>query len=450
MISATMYGMSAKKINILDIGKWLFLAGVSLLIIRNNSYPWPVKRASDILFVLSAIGSIAYLFISKELRSFISNNKRIFTALGIMFAGLAIASINGQLRGMPFGHEGILSVGRFIESSLIILLVGFFQKYDASFWKKAALAQLSTLIYIPMLLTSQNNPATLMGRFQLFENWPSNVGYYLIVSLSLLIVFFLKNIRPFKKAFFLYYPAAVFLFGILLWSQSRGSWLAIAVVSAIAIILWNFRPLAGNAQALKISVRAKNIFMGIFSVLLMGALGFAVLPGSIKNLVALRFFPQLVGHTNYYESNPGNIIETAANEKISADFSDPTRIYLWKTYAKRYAANPLGDGAQYEPLIYEGSKKGPHNTFLELLIIGGPLVLISFFMLVWMAFKNLIHLFKKSADEYAHWVIYGICSLAGLIIAAQFDNMSTFRVMWLIIGICIFMAPSGKTVSRQD
>ncbi len=442
--------MPELKTNIIGAGKWLFLAGVSLLIIRNNSYPWPVKRASDILFVLSAIGSIAYLFISKEWRSFISDNKRIFTALVIMFAGLAIASINGQLRGVPFGHEGILSVGRFIESALIIILVGFFQKYDASFWKKAALAQLSTLVYIPMLLTSQNNPATLMGRFQLFENWPSNVGYYLVVSLSLLIVFFLKNMRPFKKAFFLYYTSAVFLFGILLWSQSRGSWLAIAAVSAAAIILWNFRPSAGNAQALKINVRAKNIFMGIFLVLLMGILGFAVLPGTIKNLVALRFFPQLVAYTNYYESNPGNIIQTAFNDKIQVDLKDSGRIDLWKIYAKRYIANPVGDGAQYEPIIYDGSKKGPHNTILELLIIGGPLVLISFLMLVWMAFKNLIYLLKKSVDENAHWVIYGICSLAGLIIAAQFDNMSTFRAMWLIIGICIFMAPSGKIVSRQD
>lgn len=442
--------MSALKTNILNAGKWLFLIGISLLIIRNNSYPWPVKRASDILFVLSAVGSIAYLFISKEWRNFISDNKRIFTALGIIFAGLAVASINGQLRGVSFEREGILSVGRFIESALIVLLVGFFQRYDASFWKKAALAQLSTLVYIPMLLTPQNNPATLMGRFQLFENWPSNVGYYLVISLSLIIPFFLRNMLPFKKIFFIYYLAAIFLFGLLLWTQSRSSWLAISVISITALIMWNFRPSADGTQTAKNGARVKSISAGIASILLMGALGFAVLPGTIKNLVVLRFLPQLAGHTNYYESNPGNIIETALSDKIQVDLKDSGRIDLWKIYTKRYISNPLGDGTQYEPIIYDGSKKGPHNTFLELLIIGGPLVLIGFLMLSWMAFKNLFSQFKKSKDKYALWVIYGICSLSGLIIAAFFDNMSTFRAMWLIIGICIFMASPGEIFSQRD
>ena len=431
--------MSELKTNILNAGKWLFLIGISLLIIRNNSYPWPVKRASDILFALSAIGSIAYLFISKEWRSFISDNKRIFTALGIIFAGLAIASINGQLRGVPFGREGILSVGRFIESALIILLVGFFQSHDASFWKKAALAQLSTLVYIPMLLTSQNNPAMLMGRFQLFENWPSNVGYYLVISLSLIIPFFLKNMLPFKKIFFIYYPTVIFLFGLLLWTQSRSSWLAISVISIMVIILWNFRPSAGGAPESKNSARAKSISAGAALILLMGALGFAALPGTIKNLVALRFFPQLVGHTNYYESNPGNIVQTALNNKIQVNLKDTGRIDLWKIYTKRYIANPVGDGAQYEPILYDGSKKGPHNTLLELLIIGGPLVLVGFLMLFWMAFRNAFRQFKKSNDVHAPWAIYAVCSLLGMAITMFFDNMSTFRAMWLIIGIGIFM-----------
>jgi hypothetical protein len=56
----------AKTDKLIRLGGWLFLGAVALLIVRNNSYAWPVKRASDILFLLSFLSAIIFIFRKKD------------------------------------------------------------------------------------------------------------------------------------------------------------------------------------------------------------------------------------------------------------------------------------------------------------------------------------------------------------------------------------------------
>src|SRR3989344_1350520 len=188
------------KNTILNFGKWTFLLGVALLIVRNNSYPWVIKRSSDILFLVAAILAVFFISRNKGWREYWQRTSKIVTALALVIAGVFLATaINYGFWGGKIDNEVILSFGRFLEVGVLIGLVGFFQSKDGNFYKKVAVAQLSTLVYLVSLVITKNgfiynqfhfleNFPTYVYRFRLFDNFPSSVSYYLIVSLSLLLV----------------------------------------------------------------------------------------------------------------------------------------------------------------------------------------------------------------------------------------------------------------------
>src|SRR3989344_7490300 len=205
------------KNTILNFGKWTFLLGVALLIVRNNSYPWVIKRSSDILFLLAAILAVFLISRNREWREYWRKTNKVLTALAFIMAGVFLATaINYGFFNVGINGETILNFGRFVEVAAILLLAGFFQLKDGGFYKKAALFQLSTLIYFVVFLLPSREYFYLpvfkcwFGldceyRFMLFDNFPTSVSYYLIVSLALTLVWLLTNFHPFNKKFFIFY-----------------------------------------------------------------------------------------------------------------------------------------------------------------------------------------------------------------------------------------------------
>jgi O-antigen ligase len=384
------------------------------------------------LFLLAFLGVTAGMFLRKDFALLKTPAvKKVLGGLAILLVGLLVATSLGYLvNERRLDREGVLMLGRFIEVGVIVLLAAFFQSRDRTFYKKVAYAQLSTLLYLPMLFTSQNTLQSFMPRFQLFENWPSNVGYYLVVSISFIIVQLLERLKPFRASFFLYAILAVGFGSILLWTQSRASWLATAVATAVILLIW----LRESKR------RIRHLVLGAGTLLVFTLLVFAALPRPITTVVLFRFFPQLDGQFNFYKdltATPQEVLQVARREGLTPTLGETNRLTLWKIYSQKIAEQPLGWGVSYVPVNRGHGPQGPHNTILEVLMLSGLIGLVGFVYLFFLGFRNLAERLKTSSANRA-WCLYLLASLVGLATAAFFDNMSTFRLMWVILGMAIF------------
>lgn len=379
----------------------IFLAGVSLLIIRNNYFPWFIKRSSDILFLLSICLILIFIAANKDWGLVLKIIKKISLPITLIFIGLLIASLNGYFRyGIKIDSRGYLALFRLVEVITLVFSVGFFQNYNSNFYKKVALAQLSTIIYLVGYTGISHMPdfGPSFGRFTLFENFPSNIGYYLLASLSLIYIWILDNLSPFNKKFFIYLSLGTSLSGIMVWTQSRGAWIGLMVAILIVIPFWLYRQ-----KAYKI----KNFISGTLVISFCLIIGFLLLSKIVKSQFLLRFS-----------------IENS-------------RIYLWKNYTKQLIKDPLGLGLSYPLLKYEGDRKGPHNTLLEFWLMGSFLAVIGFLTIYYQGIKNII--LKIAIDSNWQWKLSLSASLIALFVASLLDNMNSFRLMWILIGLAVYL-----------
>ena len=417
----------AKTDKLIRLGGWLFLGAVALLIVRNNSYAWPVKRASDILLLLSFLSAAWFIVRKKDYKFLeVARQKKIFLWMGFMAAGLAAAGLSGYFfYGTSINRDGFLEIGRFAEVFAILLLVGFFQNYDANFYKKIAIAQLSTAAYLVALFAPIIFLA--MYRFQLFENWPSNVGYYLIVSLGLIFALLLEYRRRLKWAVPLYLLAVGYT-AIALWAQSRASWLGVFAAIVFMIIIWAEKSW-------------RKILGGLALAATLPVLGFIILPNFIQNNALSRFAPGIYGKISPVSTPSGATIRKIYENPAELRLIDQRRIYLWTAYAKKILLNPLGIGPTYDPakIISVGAPQGPHNTPLEILTLTGLAGLMGFLGLFIFGLKNSYQKIKTAVRVDRFWPTYVLAALIGLFVAAFFDDMSTFRVMWLMLGMAVFL-----------
>lgn len=407
-------GMNRFRHYVFVASEWLFLAGVAFLIIRNNAYPWPLKRASDIFFLLSATGAVVLLSLTPVLRKqFWNVLSKPIIGVTLFLGSLLAVSFTYDLQG-TLNAEGLLAVSRFIEAAVIFLLVGFFQARDSSFFKKALTAQLSTLIYLGALIL----PSEIhRGRFQWFENWPSNVGYYLIISLAFLTTMLLSSLPRSIPKFLFLYLAVGGLSGILLWTQSRASWLGTAISSAVIGTVW------AVSRHLSERKRAKRLLLGGVLALSLLVFGYLLLRPSIKNNVLTRIFP-------------GTALSNESN-----------RYELWRIFQSRFLEQPWGYGANYKPVDIGRGLQGPHNTVLEILISAGLIGLAGVAYIFFLAFRNVAGALNDGSQN-SYFALALFSALVGLTIASLFDNMTTFRALWLVLGLSVFF-PKSLTSSHS-
>jgi len=417
---------------ILKSAEWVFLAGVFFLIIRNNTYPWPIKRLSDILFALSALGILGYLCFSKEWPRLTSLLRKNAKGTILIFSGLSLATLISFLRfGVPINGEGILEFGRLMEAIFLVIAIGFFQSYNGNFFKKVIFAQLSTVVYAAaFFLPKSFLIAGDMGRLRLFENNPANVAYYSFISMTFVLVWLLARNTSMKKRVVLS-ALGVLYAGTLLWTQLRGVWVGMAISIIFIIGYTAYRSFLSKG-------RFKYIAVASAAVLSLFLLGFTAIPSFPKDLVLLRLVdPHFVAANRFdvYTENPGVIFKTITQQKPTFYFQDPSRSYLWKEYSKRLLESPWGFGASFYPsltVIYNNKPLAPHNLILEILVLGGVFMLLGFFDFFIRAYKNIFFYLRQGEFE---WPLYVTAALTGFLAAAMFDNLDSFRFLWVIIGL---------------
>lgn len=430
------------------LGNGLFLLGLAILIFRNNVYPYPIKRASDFLFLFSFICIIFLLFLTKGWRNFFLLTKKTFLPFVLILAGLLSASIIGYFfHSVPIDWEGFLMLGRFLEVMLVIWAIIFFSHDDGHFLKKIAVIQLSTVIYLLILLFRYFDLPLQMARFQLFENWPSNVSYYLLVSSALTSALFLYGRFNYQIKVLLYLVTAG-LVSLLWWTQSRGSWIgfSMALISgAIFYVYYQWRQL--KSWRAKTILVIKNLLVTVGFLVSILIFGLLILPMPAKIYVLNRIVsPNTAFHDLFIEQQKSRFTITdftgkliyEASVKPYSGFQDPTRLQLWSLYSNEFLKKPYGSGLSYRLFEVAGSPKGPHNILLELLMLGGILTLAGFLSLLFIAFKNLFLVVAQNHNqEMIVWPLYFFVALTALAIASLFDNMSVFRLLWIIMGASI-------------
>ena len=275
----------------------------------------------------------------------------------------------------------------------------------------------------------------------------------MIVSLSLLLVLALVSLYPLKKRFFAYFLLGSGLFGILLWTQTRAGWIGFG--AAMLVVFWGWI-LKSDQSAI---TRLKLFLTGGLILVMLMVLGLWALPYYVKNEVINRVFPvrpQIEAEgLNFEEVETELVVQRVIQEVVKPSFSERSRVYLWRAYLEKLVQSPLGLGLNHSPPIFEGAPRGPHNTFLEVAAFGGVLTLGGYIYLLYLAISNL--LVKLKQNQNFKWPLYLLAALVGRFVASQFDNMSTFRVMWVIMALGIFFkekvmldSPSQEKANSPD
>ena len=441
-------------------GKLFFIVAIAFLIIRYNGYPWIIKRSSDVLFTVSALLVLFHLIYRRSWHPFWQISRGALTGVLLILGGIFLASsLSYAVDGIKFNSETIIDFGRFLEAGVIAILAAFFQSRDQGFYKKALLAQLSTSVYFLVLVFPRAAffaDTFAMYRFQVFDNFPSGVGYYLIVSLSLTITFLFASMGRGKHSFGLnatsdprvkngfgeegvgqkrwfwfYYLVATGFTGVIIWTQARGAWLGFLFAATIIVSVWV------NKTRGKFLMKVIRGGLVVLSILV---LGFWILPNYARNEVISRLFygvrPIIEKNADFFETKTIEVVNEVIDKKISFDFYEPSRPVLWVDYAKRISNRPLGLGLNHVRSPYGNNLTGPHNTILEILAMGGVLALLGYGYLFYLFFKNVFRKIRPVTDW--RWPLCLLAAMGGLMLAAQFDNMSTFRIMWVILGLGIY------------
>jgi len=160
-----------------------------------------------------------------------------------------------------------------------------------------------------------------------------------------------------------------------------------------------------------------------------------------------------------------NTLDRIASISLS-DTTTKTRLLMWQVSLKGFKEKPiLGWGEErflivfnkyFPSAIFERINSRvwfdrPHNVFLQQLIHGGILGLLSYLAIFWFALMNLFKHYKKTKD------VKTISIFGGLLIAYMvqnffvFDSLNSYILMVLFLAITIFLAgPKNKLLNNKQ
>lgn len=339
------------------------------------------------------------------------NKLDIVDILVLIFGILLILStifsedLNLSVWGLPRCREGIIS--------LITYLLIFFIFYKNYSYSEKTL----DVIFIIASVIS------IYGMLQFFKidpllNVPNNefrgivtstigqrnfVGTYCTLLLPVSLGIFIK------KGYRRYFLYSALIFGLMIASTTRSSWIAFIFYAAVLMIY---------------SIRRKlyTIRLSLFAATLL--IIFCGINYGTDNAIMERVY---------------TVFTDAGN--VHSDTSGSTRIYIWKKTFPMILDKPLlGSGpdtfkleftkgpVKYEPLYYKA-----HNEYLQIALTEGLIALAVYLTLVIIILYRLI---KNYNNGIQFWILF--CSINGYLIQAFFNIsfISTAVIYWAMLGIC--------------
>ena len=244
-----------------------------------------------------------------------------------------------------------------------------------------------------------------------FDN-PNVMGEYLLLIIPF-VISYIAIFKTFRKKLFSFIALGIFMVALLL-TYSRGCYLGIILAITVFLLL----------SSLKF-------------ILLFIAGGLAVpfvMPKSIINRFAS------IGNTE--------------------DSSTSYRISIWKgaiNLIKDNLFRPVGQGTKAFNSIYPlyalngVGAEHTHNLFLQIAVETSILGLISFIILLFRIFQNILSGIRLAKDKtYKFFMIASISSLIGFIMQSIFDNTwynnRIFLLFWIVVAVSVVC----KNLSKND
>jgi O-antigen ligase len=211
------------------------------------------------------------------------------------------------------------------------------------------------------------------------------------------------------------------LTALIFWTASRGAIISLIISSIFIYFIYSFN-----------KFNWRKMFLGGIIILIIMLLGFEMVPYSRKQAVSNRILATAIDQSNFFikKNEPEDSVINKPNESQFIE----SRLFIWSFYLKYVLVNPLGIGPNTHMNFNlkdnngEFINLGPHNTYLQILLWGGPLGLFSFLYILFSAFKNLKTKLQSNFDSTSLSLL-GI--LFALSVAITFDD--SLSLYWFFV-----------------
>lgn len=426
---------------------WFYLSGFFLILSLPllNLPPWfsPPDWGKTIVFRI-VFSILFFLFIYQVLKGQFSIKLDRKTRLGfwslialvLVFFLATLFSLDPYFSfwGSPYRSGGFLNFSFYILFALLAFLI-FKKEHWQKIWDFAIfIGILVSIIAIfqlygilgKFLVTFSGRPASTVGG-------PIFLAIYLLLLTFLSLSFGIKTKNLFKKIFY-FLSFLLFLFVIILVSQTRAAMVGLGIGFFYLIFFW-------PSQKKSISL-----------VLKISALSFLILGIC---LIYLANIQPPNWQTKFISEN--QLLKSAlARLSVRQALNDP-RISGWKVGFKAFKAKPiLGYGPEnfligfdkfYDPALpkIEETAGGviswwdrAHNFILDIGITTGILGLITYLFLFGILFFQLQKFKKQSKSVIAHGLQAGFLAYLGANFFS-FDTFSTYLISFLLIGYSLHL-----------
>jgi hypothetical protein len=414
----------------------LTLSIASLIIRKGNFMITFLPKPFEILIVIIIGIFIASLILKKtNIKELISlfPPKIFLSILGLIMSTIVGWLITILWKGISINSDMVFDFGRLILAILVFIFVIIYTiKYPDSF-KYYFFALFSPVFYTISIflpkIAIQYGLAMDDGRFYGLMNNPSTVSKLILISLLFSFSFYLfeqKN-KLFKICFFV---ITIGLMSLIFWSGTRAAILSSCIGFALITFLY-----------IKYNFSKKDTLIALTSVFLIFCLGFLIIPDLSKKVIINRVFTQNVNNLTILELKDIktiNIFKKTMGTKSSG--TSETRLTIWPYFIKKIIRNPLGMGPAYYTHTFtrvgpNNDLAGAHNSFLEIILYGGWVAIISFLFLLTIAIKNLIFSIKYNFDKKIPVAL--LSALVALTIALSFDDHFRLYWFWILLALSI-------------
>lgn len=440
-----------EKLSLESVNKSLLFLALASLFIRSGNFnntliPKPFEIIFSVLIFLTVIDVVK----NKKIREFYESIPRnIWLAVfGLEISILIGWSMTIFIKNIPINNEMILEFSRMLIAVSTFLLIFFYTRNDKMLIKKYFYALLSPVVYIVFLFVPNlpdNSPVTIAGRFVGFTNNVNTVSKLMLVPAIFFIVYALFESKN-KLLKIVYIIASAGIVALLIWSSSRGSLLALITGSLFVFFYF----IAKNFSR-------TMIFGGLFTILIIFTSGFLVTPYSGKQIILNRILNRDTTQTHYYQlkgESINDIIQKSINKNDNVSVGEKkekfpeTRLEIWPAYLKMALQNPLGVGPAFNTHMKVYISKygnffgsGSHNSYIEVLLWGGVMGLVSFVYILFIAFRNLV---VKLKTDFNVEIVALIASLFVLSVAIMFDDSSKLYLFLAMMALSILWRKLDK------
>jgi tetratricopeptide (TPR) repeat protein len=479
----------------------------------SSEYYFPFITPRNFLFrilITFLLASYLFLWVRNKEKYKLFYNKVLIAYLSLALVMTVSSLINGDFFYSFWSNyermEGLL--GMYYLIAFLIIILGIY--YRRKNWLELLRISAWTSFVMAFLALAQHNQINLLvessggARVSGTLGNPTYLSVYALFNMFFLLYLLLKNkYRAFKFELFAFYALDILLIIFEIKSSADGSLIkifknpALLTIFLVPQILINLQYYFYNSKKLLAKYSA-YIYLGLAIILnfiaIFNTQTRGVLVGLFGALIAVALFLLFSKYVNkklkliisgilllgillvysiFVFKNSSFVQENNTLQRVASisfdDATTKTRLLTWQLSLEGFKEKPiLGWGEEnfyrvfnkYFPVeIFEHSASRvwfdrPHNVFLQQLVHGGILGLLSYLAIFFFAFKNLFIHYRKSKD------VKTISIFGGLLIAYLiqnffvFDSLNSYIPMVLLLAITVFLSGHKKSleekVSRQS